>query len=80
MLIRPNCTTTDVDEVDHPLVREIIDFLNSAHDVPVATTCPTCGANFEYRNSILIYREKSWDISLPVCAHCYSDSTSRSLM
>jgi hypothetical protein len=80
MLIGATCTARDVADVGHPLVREIIDFLNSAQDDTPAKLCPICGSILEYRNSILTYRGKSWDIPLPLCIHCYSGARGRSLM
>jgi hypothetical protein len=80
MLISAGLIARNVDDVDNPLVLEIINFLNSARDNSAAKICPNCGLDLEYRDSMFIYRGRRWSISLPVCAHCYSDSSSCSLM
>ncbi|GEM_PF-4514095 len=80
MLIGVNARARYVDDIDNPLIRDIINFLNSAQADPAAKTCPHCGFDLEYRNWKFIYREETWTIPLPVCAQCYSGSTGRTLV
>ena len=72
-------TASDVDDIDGSLVREIINFLNFARNDSAMKACPACGSSLEYRNSIFSYRGKTWEIPLPVCAHCYSNFHKRGM-
>lgn len=71
----PATTARQVEEIDNPSVREIIEVLNSAQNDPPMKSCPTCGSNLGHQNSVFMYRGKSWQILLPICTNCHSDST-----
>lgn len=58
------------DGVENPLVHAITEFLNSAANASIPTACPTCGSDWQYRDSNIAYRGKTWGIRLPICVNC----------
>jgi hypothetical protein len=69
----PTATEDDSERTDN-FRKAILEFLNSASTYPRMNCCPDCGSQLEYRDYTFSYEGATWEISLPFCFNCGSNS------